>query len=216
MSYDLKINTICNHRIYRELVTLEDDRRSIRMSQPLSASNTELFASDNLVPKSDYEIIYDPESITIQQPRMILLNRKWRSLEDYFELNYITLKEFCPKCAGLEVLDDISYDIRGALLVLRNEDLLLQNLEKFTVTEKESNPFHTYIGTFLARLIGQKIIDSSYTSTKISQEVGITLDILKSLQDQYRATERPVTDGELLDEIQDVKIRFDVDESIIF
>jgi hypothetical protein len=146
---------------------------------------------------------------------MVLLNRKWRALEDYFELNYVTLKGFCPKCAGLEVIDDISYDIRGDLIVLRNEELLLQNLEKFTVTEKESNPFHTYIGTFLVKLLGQKIIDSSYISTKITQEISATLDVLKSLQDQYRFTERPVTDGELLDEIQDVKIRFDLDDPTI-
>lgn len=215
MSYDLKITTICNHRIYRELVLLEDDRRSIRMSQPLAASNTELYASDDLVPKSEYEIIYDSNSLTVQQPRMLLLNHKWRALEDYFELNYVTLKGFCPKCAGLEVIDDIDYDIRGDLIVLRNEELLLQNLEKFTVTEKETNPFHTYIGTFLVKLLGQKIIDSSYISTKITQEISATLDVLRSLQDQYRFTERPVSDGELLDEVQNVEIRFDVDDPTI-
>jgi hypothetical protein len=215
MSYDLKINTICNHRIYRELVTLEDERRTIRFSKPLSASNTELFASDDLVPRSDYNIIYDPDSLTVHQTRMILLNNKWKSIEDYFEVTYVTLKNFCPKCAGLEVLDDIDYDIRGALRVLRNEELLLQNLEKFTITEKESNPFHTYIGTFLVRLLGQKIIDSSYVSNKIAEEISGTLDVLKSLQDQYRFTDRPVTNGELLNEVENVKIRFDKDDPTI-
>lgn len=215
MSYDLKITTVCNHRIYRELVTLGDDRRSIRLSQPLSASNTQLFASDDLVPSSGYSIVYDPEAITIQQPRMILLNQKWRALEDYFEVNYTTIKNSCPKCAGLEVLNDIEYDIRGDLIVVRNEELLLQNLEKFTVTEKQSNPFHTYIGTFLVKLLGQKIIDSSFISSKITQEINSTLDVLRSLQDQYIYTDRPVTNGELLDEIQEVKVRFDVDDPTI-
>ncbi len=215
MSYDLKINTICNHRIYRELVLLEDDRRTIIMSQPLAASNTELFASNDLVPKSAYNIISDPDTITVQQPRLIQLNRKWQSIEDYFELNYITLSGFCPKCAGLNELDDISYGIRGALQVRRNEELLLQNMMKFTVTEKQSNPFHTYVGTFLVKLLGQKIIDSSYISTKITQEISATLDVLKSLQDQYRFTDRPVTDGELMDEIQNVKIRFDEEDPTI-
>jgi len=215
MSYDLRITTTCNHRIYRELVTLEDDRRSIRLASPLAASNTELFASDNLVPKADYTVIYDPDTITVQQPRMIYLNNKWKSIEDYFEVNYVTLRGFCPKCVGLEVINDIDYDIRGALRTVRNEELLLQNLEKFTITEKESNPFHTFIGTFLVKLLGQKIIDSSYTSTKITQEISTTLDVLKSLQDQYRYTDRPVTNGELLEEVVNMQVRFDVDDPTI-
>lgn len=215
MSFDLKISTVCNHKIYRESVTLEDDRRSIRFGRPLAATNQELFASENLVPKNDYTIIYDPTAITVYQPRMIYLNNKWKSLEDYFEVNYVTLGTHCPKCAGLGIVDDFDYDIRGALRTVRNENLLLQNLEKFTVTERETNPFHTYIGTFLVKLLGQKIIDSSYTSTKITQEISATLEILKSLQDQYRYTDRPVTDGELLDEIQNIQIRFDEEDPTI-
>jgi len=215
MSYDLKINTICNHRIYKELITLEDDRRTLRFNRPLAASNTELFASDKLIPKTDYTIVYDPQTLTVQQPRIIYLNRKWRSIEDYFEVTYVTLRGFCPKCVGLEVLNDIDYNIRGALITVRDEELLLQNLEKFTITERESNPFHTYIGTFLVKLLGQKILDSSYTSTKITQEITTTLGVLKSLQDQYRYTDRPVTDGELLDEVQNIEIRFDPEDPTI-
>lgn len=215
MSYDLRINTTCNHRIYRELMTLAEDRRSLRFNRPLAASNTELYASDNLVPRTDYEIIYDPESITVQQPRMIYLNKKWNMVEDYFEVNYVTLRNFCPKCVGRDIVDDIDYDIRGALRVVRNEELLLQNLEKFTVTEKESNPFHTFIGTFLVRLLGQKILDSSFIASRVTQEVTTTLDVLKSLQDQYTYTERPVTNGELLDQIQNIQVRFDEEDPTI-
>lgn len=215
MSYDLNITTVCNHRIYRELVSLDTDRRSLRLFKPLSASNIEVFASDKLIPKTDYIIIYDPETITVQQPRMAYLNKKWKSVEDYFEITYVTLKGFCPKCAGLEQLNDIDYDIRGSLLTLRDEKLLLQNLEKFTVTEMRSNPFHSFIGTSLVKLLGQKITDTSYISTKITQEISATLDVLKSLQDQYRFAGRTVTDGELLDKVENVRIRFDKQDPTI-
>jgi len=215
MSYDLNITTVCDHRIYRELVVLEDDRRSIRLAKPLSSSNLSLFASEDLVPKTAYTIIYDPQTLTINQPRMIYLKNRWKMVEDYFEVNYVTLKGFCPKCAGLEVIDDIQYDIRGQALKIRDENLLLQNLEKFTVTEIQSNAFHTFIGTSLSKLLGQRITDTSFIASKITQEINTTLDVLRSLQEQYSSTGRTVTSGELFDTIEDVKVRFDPDDPTI-
>ncbi len=215
MSYDLNITAVCDHRIYRELVTLEDDRRSIRLSKPLSSSNIDLYASENLVPKTAYTIIYDPLTTTINQPRMIYLKNRWRQTEDYFEVVYITFKGFCPKCAGLEVIDDVQYDIRGHLKQIRNENLLLQNLEKFTVTEIQSNAFHTFIGTSLTKLLGQRITDVSFISSKVTQEINSTLEVLKSLQDQYVSTGRVTTDGELFDTIESVRVRFDESDPTI-
>lgn len=215
MSYDLNLPTVCNHTIYRELLTLEDDRRSLRLRQPLAASNVKLYASNDLVPSSDYSFIYDPTKITINQPRMLYLKYKWKSIQDYFEATYVTLKGFCPKCVGLERIDDISYNVKGGLNLNRNEYLLLQNLEKFTITEKQSNPFHTYIGTTLVQLLGQKITDPSFIASRIKQEVNTTLEIFKSLQAQYRSTGRTVTDGELLDVVENVKVNFDDDDPTI-
>jgi hypothetical protein len=161
MSFDLNLNTACNHKIFRELVTLEDDLRSLRVQKPLAASNVDVYASDNFIPKSNYIIIYDSLTLSIQQPRMIYLKKKWKSTEDFFEISYVTLKGFCPKCVGLGEIDDISYDVRGGLLSIRDENLLLQNMEKFTVTNLQSNPFHLFIGTSLVKLLGQKIGDMS-------------------------------------------------------
>jgi len=215
MSYDLNLPTVCNHTIYREPVTLDEDCRSLRLRQPLAASNVKVYASNDLVSSTDYDIIYDSTTININQPRMIRFKFKWKSIEDYFEVTYVTLKNFCYKCVGLEKVDDISYNIKGQLFLNRNEYLLLQNLEKFTITEKQSNPFHTYIGTTLVKLLGQKISDPSFISSQITQEINTTLDILKSLQEQYKATGRAVTDGELLDTVENVKVRFDENDPAI-
>jgi hypothetical protein len=215
MSFDLNLNTVCNHRIYREVTELDTDLRSLRLSQPLAASNVEVFASNNPIPESYYKIIYDPQTLNIQQPRLIFLNKKWRALEDYFEVNYVTLTGFCPKCIGLSQLDDISYDVRGSLYCVRNEKLLLQNMEKFTVTEVKSNPFHLFVGTSLVSMLGQKIRDMSYISAKITQEINTTLNILKDLQSQYQYTGRPVTSGEILDQVLSVKVNFDKQDPTI-
>jgi hypothetical protein len=118
MSFDLYLATVCNHRIYKESITLDTDRVSLRLSKPLASSNLELYASDNLVPKSEYSITFDPKTIYVNQPRMIILKKKWKSTEDYFEATYVTLKGFCPKCAGLDKIDDVSYTFEEIFLQL--------------------------------------------------------------------------------------------------
>lgn len=215
MSFDLNIQRTCNHRVYRELVTLDDDRRSLRVSKPLAASAIDVFASNILVPSSLYKIIDDPITIEVTRPRMIYLNNKWKAVEDYWEISYYTLSSFCPKCVGLNVLDDIQYNIKGDFLVIRDENLLLQNLEKFTVTEIQSNPFHTFIGTSLVKLLGSRITDTAFITNKVTQQITAALDVLKSLQEQYKLTGRAVTDGELLDIVENVTVRFDDEDPTI-
>ena len=209
MSFDLNLPVVCNHRLYKELTTLEADRRSLRVSKPIAASNIDVFASDDLLPKTEYVLIFDPRTLTVNQPRMIFLNEKWKSVEDYFQVSYVTIGSYCPKCIGLNSIDDISYDVKGSLAIARNEKLLLQNLEKFTVTEINSNPFHKYIGTALVNLLGERITDVNYMATKIIQEINTSLGKFKDMQDQYRLSKRPVTDGESLQTINNIAVNVD-------
>ena len=216
MSFDLKLSTTCNHKIYRELSILDTDLKSLRLSKPLaSAVSIELYASDNLIPKDMYKVIYDPTTIDVSQPRMIFLSDRWQATEDFFEVNYVTARGFCPKCAGLDVIDDISFDVRGRMKEQRNENLLLQNMEKFTVTEISSNPFHGFIGTSLVSLLGNKVLDSDFLTTKIIQEINATLMKLKDMQAQYETTGRPVTNGEMLQSVDFVEVNFDDEDPTI-
>jgi hypothetical protein len=217
MSFDLNLNTVCDHRIDKEAVTLETDRRSIRATKPIAASNVEVFASSTKLAKSLYGLVADPaQNVPVNQNRMVYLAFKWRSTEDFFELSYNTLSGYCPKCVGFNQINDVSYNVDGDFYTLRNEPLLLQNLEKFTVTELQSNPFQLFIGTNLVKLLGQRITDTSYIATKITQEINVTLQTLKGLQDNLRYANRAVTDGELLDKVNSIKVNFDPsDPSII-
>lgn len=215
MSFDLYLATICNHRIYKESVTLDSDRVSLRLSKPLSSSDLDLYASDNLVSKSEYSIIFDPKTIYVNQPRMISLKKRWKSTEDFFEVTYVTIKGFCPKCAGLDRIDDISYNVKGDFLIMRNENLLTQNLEKFIVTELNSDPFNEFIGTNLVKLLGQRVANAPMLTNKITQEISKSLQTFKSLQGQYKSSGRKVTDGELLDEIESIKVLFNKNDPSI-
>jgi hypothetical protein len=211
MSFDLNLTTTCDHRIYKEPVTLDDDRRTLRVSKPVSASKMDVFASDDLVPKSEYLIVSDTQF----QSKVVMFKKKWKSVEDYFSIGYITIKNFCSKCVGLEIIQDIGYDIRGNFLVLRNEPLLLQNLEKFVITELRSNPFQQFIGTGLVQLIGQRISDTSYIVSKVTQEINTTLEVLKDLQNVLVNSNRAVVNGELLDTVDNIKANFDRNDPTI-
>jgi hypothetical protein len=186
------------------------------VSKPIASTSTvEVYASDSVVPKTSYTLVYDPETITVNQPRMVHFNEKWRSIEDFFSISYITIKSFCPKCVGLESIDDISYDVRGSLILARDEKLLLQNAEKFTVTEINSNPFHRYVGTALVKLLGQRVTDLNYTSTKITQEISETLGKFKDMQNQYKLSRRVMTDGEILDTVENISVTRDTSDPTI-
>jgi hypothetical protein len=147
---------------------------------------------------------------------MIKFNNNWRSTEDYFEVSYNTIPSYCPKCVGRNTLDDVSWDIRGDFILLRDEQLLLQNLEKFTITAIGSSPFHTYIGTNLVNLLGQKVLDPNYLSSNIIQEINASIAKFRDLQSQYRQTGRAVTAGELLDKVESVKVTQDASDPTIF
>lgn len=216
MSFDLNLSTVCNHKIYKELVPLNPDRRSLRPSKPIAAVGTvEVFASEDLIPKYKYAILDDPLTVDVYRPKMIQFRTKWQETEDYFTVSYVTLKTYCPKCVNRDVIDDLSYDIRGDFFVIRNEKLLLQNLEKFVVTEMGSNPFHNYIGTSLVTFLGQKVTDTGYITSKITGEVNNTVAKFKDMQEQYRQTGRAVTAGELLESLDSVTVTVDPQDPTI-
>lgn len=196
---------------------METDRRSLRMQKPLSSSaSLQLYASDNPIPKSMYSVVYDASSSAANQSRMILFKSKWPSPTDFFEITYITFPTYCSKCNNLRVIDDTSFDVRGQLSTVRDEPLLMQNLEKWTITELRSNPFHAFIGTGLMQVIGQKIMDPDFLSSRISQEIMAALQRFEDMQGQYRLTGRPITNGETLETIENIEVRFDdADQTVL-
>lgn len=167
--------------------------------------------------KAGQNVIVGGASIGSQEAnpyRMVQFKYKWKG-DDYFEVVYNTLKGYCPKCTGLGNLDDISWDVRGQLAQAKNEKLLSQNLEKFTVTELGSNPFHLFVGTSLRSLIGQRVFDFDYLTSRITQEVHTTLAKLKDMQSQYVRTGRPMTTGEQLQSIRNVSVTRDTNDPTI-
>jgi len=208
MSYDLKIPALCDHRIYWELGTIDTDLRSLRVSKPIVSSTLTVRMSGNIVPESQYILVNDMNSqaVTGDIRRMIYFKQELKAIDDFFEVKYLTNSSNCPKCAGMKGLDDIQYDNLGELREARDEYLLMQNVEKYVVTEIGSNVFHNWLGSGLIDLIGTRIMDANYMRSKITQEINATLNKFKTMQQEYITTGRPITDGEQLDTIDMVAV----------
>lgn len=216
MSFDLNLTTECNHEIFRELSVIDNDLRTVRMLKPLGAVATiKVYATDNLLPKSMYDVITDEEA-DYAGTRKIRFKNKWQSPSDYFEVSYFTIANFCPKCVGSSYLDDIQWDIRGRLATLRDERLLMQNVEKFVITQLNSNPFHTYIGTGLTGLIGQKVNNPDFLRSQILSEISTTMGKFQNLQSQHRMTGRAVTSGETLRSVESVIVTQDEQDPTVW
>jgi len=215
MSFDLNLTTPCDHLVFRELTVLNTDSRTIRLEKPVAVTATlQVYATDNLIPSNLYDIIEDKTDPT-HRTKLISFKDKWRSPTDYFEISYTTLAEYCSKCVGNKFIDDISYDVRGDLLTIRNEKLLMQNVEKFTVTRINSNPFHPFVGTSLMGLIGTRVTNPSFLVSQITAEESKTLQKLQDLQSQYQLTGREVTEGEMLQSIDNIQVTQDQDDPTI-
>lgn len=215
MSFDFNLETVCNHRVFRELIQLNSDQKSLRLNRPLAASNVTVYASETMIPKSMYLLVNDPESITSTQNRMVQFKQKWRSPTDYFEITYVTIRQYCPKCIGFGTLNDLCYDVRGGLREVRDEKLLLQNVEKITVTEINSNPFQPFYGTGLVSMLGDKITDMDFLSTRVIGEINSALGKLKDMQSQYISTGRVMTNGEILQTVENIQVNPDPNNPMI-
>jgi hypothetical protein len=218
MSFDLNLTTTCNHQVFRELQVIGPDRRLIRTDFPIAATDTvEVYATDNLIPSGYYQLINDPNpSPESTQSKIISFKDKWKAMTDYFEISYLTLTSYCTKCIGSGYLDDISYNIRGDLPVLRDEFLLMQNVEKFVITRLGSNPFQSFIGASLEDLIGTKVTSPSFLISQITSEITRSLKKLQDMQAQYKQTGRPVTNGELLQAIESITVTQNQADPTIF
>ena len=213
MSFDLNLTTPCDHRIFRELTVLDSDARTLTLEMPVAAeAPVKVYATENIVPPGMYTIANDDLSMR----KIIKFKDKWKSPTDYFETTYVTLPEYCSKCSGIRFIDDISYNVKGDLLTVRDEKLLMQNVEKFTVTRTGSNSFHAFVGTGLVGLIGSKITNAEFLNSQIKSEETRTLQKLQELQTTYQATGRTVTKGELLKSVENIQVTRDADDPTIF
>ncbi len=118
-----------------------------------------------------WTLVDDPSTLSDRPTRLIFFDDPLPGFEDFVEVNYVTMREECRRCGGLGVENDWRYGPDGKPIVLRNEDLLLQELNKILMTVRGSNPFFPGYGSSLLERIGQKGSPGAIIQSAISADI---------------------------------------------
>jgi hypothetical protein len=160
----------------------------------LGLPNNRVYVSNEIVPS--WNIVNDPISI---ESRMVYFNKPLKCSDSIIELTYYTSSDYCRRCNGLRIENDFIYNDLGEKVLVKEENLLLQELDKAIITIKNSNPFHLWIGTRIASLSGSKYLN--VIKSEILSEITDTLSNLKDIKIQ-QAQIQEVTPGEFPDVLQ--------------
>ena len=238
MSFDLKAEKICDHKIVQDLQFIQDDARTIPINRDVAvAKSLTVLRNGYLIdpnsPAFGYQLIdvdfnnnpLDPfQNLPTDIPpgKAIRFNNRQKSSDDFFELTYITSLADCPKCLGSGTYWDIALDKLGHEVVIENEAKLIQDVVKGTFTIRGSNAYYSWYGTLFEALIGGKLSDLNRLKLAMAQDVTAFFSNLKDLQNQ-QAKYQTLTDQERIEQLISISIQLPdqtnpslVEVSIIF
>jgi len=118
-----------------------------------------------------WTLVSDPTTLADRPTRLIVFDEPLRSGSSFVEISYVTLREECRRCGGSGVENDWRYDLNGKLIEIRDEGLLIQELQKNFYTIQGSNQFHTWYGTGLIEAIGKKMTAGGFTQNLIVSDI---------------------------------------------
>lgn len=215
MSYDIKLQNFCDHKILWARAQLEPDRKTVYLPYPL-ASSASLIVRINGVesPVTSYAIKTERQSLSLVLISHIEFFSKIKHYNPIIELFYVTFSDTCPKCINVKTVDDFSFSGSGDYETISKELLLLQQIEKIIVTKLSSNFFHSWYGTDLHSLIGTKITDRVLLDTRIREQISNAIDKLRNVQDQMQASGRKFDSGELFGKLLAIDIEDTEDPSM--
>lgn len=215
MSIDLKIQNLCDHMVNWEVGALQTNLTSVLFSKPIASTASLIFRVNNVViDPSRYSVKVRDDVVSADRPFYVETNYKIKDYQPLIEAQYTTLSTFCRKCAGINYVDDFIYVNDRDIRTCKDEELLLQLVEKYVVTKIGSNPFHDWIGTGLHTLIGTKITDSSLLKNRMTEQVSGAIEKLKNVQKQMQSTGRDMSPGELYGETLSIQVSQQDDPSI--
>lgn len=208
MSYDLKAQVLCDHKVVEDIAFLNSDRVTVQIQRFLAVTKSLQVKRDGwVIPQNSaefgWQLTNDPTST--QGLKQIVMNKPQKSLDDFFELTYTTTSPWCPKCNGLNVYWDFAVDNLGQLVLINVEPKLIQDVIKGTFTIRGSNQFYPWYGTLFDALIGAKIVNFDNTKLIISQDVNQFFANLKDLQAQ-QAQIQEVDPQEALDSLVSLNV----------
>lgn len=122
-------------------------------------------------PIPGWTLVHDPRSLSNRPTRYIVFDEPLRGFQDFVEIAYATVRQECRRCGGIGVENDWVYNINGDVIEVRDETLLIQEVQKVVYTIQGSNPFHSWYGTNLLNSIAKKQTGSGLLQNLISADI---------------------------------------------
>lgn len=208
MSKDIKAGKICDHTLIEDIVFLEDDRRTLKIKNIVAVQSSVILKRDGFeIDKENLEFGWDLISLPNNSLKELRFRKPSKSIDDFFELTYITNSLTCPKCEGTDFVFDLVANEIGLLVEIKNEEKLMQDIVKGTFTIRGSNPFHLWYGTQLNALAGSKLVNFNTLRVAAAQDISEFFDNFKDIQSQQvLIPSQKVSDKERLESLVSINI----------
>lgn len=167
---------------------------------PSPAATTLGFAARTWTGRSvvpGWALIRNPRTIDSQPSRWIVFDSPLKGFKDFVEIGYVTTVEDCRRCGGTGVEHDWRYGATGEVVQVRDEALLVQDIQKLTWTRQGSNPTAPWYGTLLDNMVGGKMGRPGILEQLIQNDLREAFRRWQSIKkDQEERAGQPVSDRE--------------------
>jgi hypothetical protein len=143
-----------------------------------------------------WTLVSDPTTLDTRPARFIVFDEPLQSASDFVEISYGTLQQECRRCGGIGLENDWRYDSHGKVIEIRDESLLIQELQKDFYAIRGSNPFHTWYGTGLIEAIGKKLTAGGFAQNLIVSDIYQAFSRWQSIKRQQEDNGQFVSDKE--------------------
>lgn len=219
MSFDLRLQQVCTHRVIDEVHFLDQsDRKSVRFIRPPSNTQSVILKMNGFVINPDngaFGYHFETDEFRVGNVQKLVYNVSLKDITPIIELSYDVTQSNCRRCHGFGIENDIRTDPYGQLQTVVAQQKLIQDLMKWVLTERGSDPFHDFVGTRVITLIGQKGINLQMLKMDVVSEVSEAITKLLKLEAK-QATYQRVSASELIDALVSVDFNPRTQDPTIF
>lgn len=148
----------------------------------LGLSTSHEYRGQQVVP--GWSLVTDLRTLADRPSRLIQFDHPLRSVGDFVEVSYSTVRQECRRCGGTGVEHDWRYGSNGEAGEVRDEALFMQEIQKLFYTTRGSNPFHLWYGTGLLDAIGKKLTAGRVMQNMIVSDLYAAFNRWQSIKKQ--------------------------------